>query len=267
MKKQFKLGVIGAGFTATTILRGAVLSDFVHERKIIVSDKSEDSLDKLEYLGVHRTMDNKFAAENCEYLLIAVNEKNFDEVVKSFGGFCPEKVISVMPTVKKSVIKNSLGVGMVKVARAVVNLPSSIGSGCIGLDMTDYNKSPDDVEFISKIFNSLGQVVSTEENKLNALNALSGCGPAYCFMFLDALISAGVNVGLTENQAKLVAVQTLLGSAEMVQREEESLEDLLKQTCNINKASLECVKTFENQGFRKIINEAVSACNENLEKS
>lgn len=268
MKKQYKLGIIGCGFMATAILRGVVLSDFIREKKIIVSDVSEDNLDKLDYLGVHTTTDNKFVAENCEYLMFAVKPQNFDDVVKSLNGYCPDKVISIMAGVKKNTIKNALGYGVIKVARCMPNLPCTIGSGAIGIDMTDFNKSTDDTEFISNIFDCLGRVVSVDESKMDAVTGISGSGPAYAFMFIDALIDAGVKQGLSKDEAKVLAVQTVLGAAEMVQREEQSLSELILQVCSKGGTTIEAVKVFEERGFGKIISDAVTACvNRSIELS
>lgn len=260
MKKQYKLGVIGCGFMADAILRGVILSDFLRGKKIIVSDISEDNLDKADELGVHITNDNKFVAENSEFLLLAVKPQDFTNVVKSLRGFRPEKVISVMAGVKKNTIKNAFGVGLIKVARCTPNLPCSIGSGAIGLDMTDFNKSTDDTDFIYNVFEKLGTVVSVDESKMDAVTALSGSGPAYVFMFIDSLIEAGVKQGLPRSEAKILAVQTVLGSAEMVQREENTINELLMQVCSKGGTSIEAVKVFENGGFRKIICDAVEAC-------
>ena len=260
MKKKFKLGIIGCGFMASAIVRGVVLSDFLAEKKIIVSDISERKLDAIDELGVYTCDSNKFVAENSEFLLIAVKPQNFPEVVKSFAGFKPDKVISVMAGVKKNIIKNSLGVGMVKVARCMPNLPCSIGSGAIGIDMSDYNANPDDTEFISKVFGCLGTVVSLDECKIDAVTGISGSGPAYVFMFIDALIDAGVKRGLTRGEAKVLAVQTVLGGAEMVQREEQPISDLLMQVCSKGGATIEAVKVFEENDFRGVVDKAVDAC-------
>lgn len=260
MKKQFKLGVIGCGVIATSIIKGVVLSDFLREKKIIVSDISEDRLDAVEYLGVRTTTDNKFVAENSEFLLFAVKAQNFDDVVKSLGGYLPEKVISVMAGIKKSAIKNALGVGVIKVARCVPNLPCTIGSGAIAIDMCDFNKSTDDTDFISNVFDKLGTVVSLPENKFDVVTGLSGIGPAYAFMFMDSLIQAGVKHGLTKSEAKVLAVQTVFGSAEMVSREEQSLEGLLMQVCKNDSTAIQAVKSLQDGGLDKIVEAAVNSC-------
>ena len=260
MKKQFKLGVIGCSFFSNAILRGVVLSDLIREKKIIVSDENEDKLDNLDYLGVRTTTDNKFVAENSEFVLLAVKPNKFEAISKDLEGIRPEKVISIMEYFTKNAIKNALGVGLIKVARAVLNTPSNIGSGIIGIDMIDFNKSADDCDFISEVFGSLGTVVSLEESKLNAVYGLSGCGPAYTFMFIDALVNAGVQQGLTKSEAKILAVQTLLGSAEMVQREENTLEELTMLACNKGGAAVEAVKILEEKDFSGAVSTAVEAC-------
>ena len=96
MKKQFKLGVIGGGFMAQAILKGAILSDSLRAKRILVADVSQKALDNLEYLDVNTTTDCREVAENCEYILLAVKPQNFPEVAESLHGFPVEKVISIM---------------------------------------------------------------------------------------------------------------------------------------------------------------------------
>ena len=134
MKKQYKLGVIGAGFMAQAILKGAIYSDSIKPKKIIVSDASEQALEKLEYLGVNRTRSNADVADNCEYLLIAVKPQNFAAVAESIRGVPVEKVITIMAGVRKDSVRSALLGTAVKVARAMPNLPCSIGSGMVALD-------------------------------------------------------------------------------------------------------------------------------------
>lgn len=260
MKKQFKLGVIGCGFMAQSILRGVVLSDFLHEKKIIVSDVSDERLEEVKELGVRITDDNRFVAENSEFLLFAVKPQNFEKVAAELNGIKPEKVISVMAGVKKNVIKNSFGVSAVKVARCMPNLPCSIGSGVIGVDMSDFNRTLDDIEFISNVFNCLGTVLSVDESKMDAVTGISGSGPAYVFMFIESLIEAGVKQGLTKNEAKILAVQTVLGSAEMVERDDKSISELIMQVCSKGGTTIEAVKVLEENNLRGTISDAVAAC-------
>lgn len=261
MKKQYKLGVIGCGFMASAILRGAVLSDFLKAKKIIVSDTSIEKLEKMgEELGITVSDSNRYVAENSEFLLFAVKPQTFPEVARELEGICPDKVISIMAGVKRAKIKNSLGVGIIKVARCMPNLPCSVGSGMMAVDMSDFNSDTDDIEFISNLFNCMGEVLSTDESKLDAVTGISGSGPAYVFMFIDSLIDAGIRQGLTRDEAKLLAVQTVIGGADMVVHSEKPLSELIMSVCSKGGTTIEAVKVLEENNFRGIISDAVDAC-------
>ena len=259
MKKLFKLGVIGCGFMAQSILKGVVASDFLRAKKVVASDVNDEALDSAAELGVMRTTNNKYLVENSEYVLFAVKPQNFESVCQSLEGAVPAKVISIMAGVKRDKIKAALGRDT-KVARCMPNLPCSIGSGVIGVDMTDFNSSQDDLEFISGVLNCLGTVLSVREEKMDAVTGISGSGPAYVFMFIDALIDAGVKQGLTRNEATVLAVQTVMGSAEMVEHSDVPVTDLIKRVCSKGGTTIEAVKVLEERNFRGIVDEAVAAC-------
>lgn len=259
MKKLFKLGVIGCGFMAQSILKGVVVSDFLRAKKVVASDVNDEALDSAAELGVMGTTNNKYLVENSEYVLFAVKPQNFESVCQSLEGVVPAKVISIMAGVKRDKIKAALGRDT-KVARCMPNLPCSIGSGVIGVDMTDFNSSQDDLEFISGVLNCLGTVLSVREEKMDAVTGISGSGPAYVFMFIDALIDAGIKQGLTRNEATVLAVQTVMGSAEMVEHSDVPVTDLIKRVCSKGGTTIEAVKVLEERNFRGIVDEAVAAC-------
>ena len=261
MKKQFKLGIIGCGFMASAIIKCISESEYIKPRKIIVSDLSEDKLNDVnESYGVCVTDDNRYVAENSEFLLFAVKPQNFPAVAKELEGICPNKVISIMAGVKKATIKNALGIGLIKVARCMPNLPCSVGFGMMGVDMSDYNSNTDDIEFIYNLFGCLGQVLSVSENKLDAVTGISGSGPAYAFIFIDSLIDAGVKQGLTKDEAKLLAIQTVAGSCRLLDESEKNLSELIMSVCSKGGTTIEAVKVFEEKGFRGIVSDAVDAC-------
>lgn len=261
MKNQFKLGVIGCGFMANAIIKGVVESEFIRAKKIIISDINEDKLTEInETLGVAVTNDNKFVAENCEYLLLAVKPQSFDELAKELSGVCHNKVISIMAGVTKAKIKNSFGVGLIKVARCMPNLPCSVGCGMMGVDMTDFNSNTDDTDFINNLFSCMGNVLSVTEDKLHAVTGISGSGPAYSFIFIDSLIDAGIKQGLTKDEAKLLAIQTVWGACEMLFDSEKPLSELIMSVCSKGGTTIEAVKVFEQNNFRGIVSDAVEAC-------
>lgn len=260
MKKQFKLGVIGGGFMARAILQGAVGSEFLRPKKIAVADPSQAALDKLEEMGVERTRDNRFVAENCEYLLIAVKPQNFPAVAESLRGIAVEKVVTIMAGVRKQKIAAAMSWAQPKIARAMPNLPCSVGAGMTALDLSDFD-DVDDCAFIHALFDNVGNVLDVAEEKLNAVTGISGSGPAYVYMFIDGLIRAGMAQGLTEDEAQTLAINTVAGGAEMVACSEgKPIEELISAVCSKGGTTIQAVESFRRDDLYGAIDRAVAAC-------
>ena len=261
MKKQYKLGVIGAGVMAQALVKGAVYSDFIKARKIIVSDVSEQALQNMEYLGVICSENNRDVAANCEYLLLAVKPQNFAAVAESLHGLPVEKVITIMAGVRRDTVREGLFGKNIKVARAMPNLPCSIGSGMVALDASEFADSIDDSSFAVSLFNCCGNVLSIAEEKLNAVTGISGSGPAYVYMFIDGLIKAGMRQGLTEDEAKTLAVSTVFGGADMVgHAEDKPIESLIAAVCSKGGTTIQAVDSFKKDDMYGMIDRAVDAC-------
>ena len=260
MKKRYKLGIIGCGFMAKAIIKGIFEHDFLRAKKIIVSDLQDENLSFVanEY-AVNVTKDNRYVAENSEYLLLAVKPQAFPEVAEKLRGVLPDKVISIMVGVKKSTIKNSFGVGLIKVARCTPNLPCAVGLGMTAVDVTDFNSSNDDTDFIFNLLSTSGQVMSVPEEKLDAITAICSSGPAYTFILIDSLIDAGVKQGLTREESRALAMQTVWGSCSMLLEEERPLNELIMSVCSNGGTTIEAVKVFEEKDFRGTVASAVEA--------
>lgn len=255
MKKRFKLGVFCCDNNAINLIRGAVLSDFLSEKKICLGDLTEERFDEVADFGVTLTTDLKFVAENCEYLLFSGSRTVFGKIAEKIKGCEFKKVISVVPDFGKYSVKSALEADC-HVARGILNLPSFIGSGMIGVDMSDYDAEVEDIEFVSKVFDSLGEVISVSEDKLAKIAALHNS--VYPLVLIDSMIEAGLNVGLNKDEAKLVAVQTVLGAAEAVKREEQTLSELLMMTCK-GSAAVEGFKVLEESDFKDAVINSVKA--------
>ena len=261
MKKQYKLGVIGGGFMARAILQGAVRSEFIRAKKVIVADPSREALERLEELGVDCTQDNRDVAANCEYLLFAVKPQTFPAVAAELHGVQIEKVITIMAGVRKEKIRAALSWALPKIARAMPNLPCSIGAGMTALDLSDFDGDADDCAFIHSVFDNVGNVLDVAEDRLNAVTGISGSGPAYVYMFIDGLVRAGMRQGLTEDEAKTLAVNTVAGGAEMVAHaEDKTLDELISAVCSKGGTTIQAVESFRREDLYGIIDRAVAAC-------
>lgn len=258
MEKKFKLGVIGGGFMSQSIVSGVINSKTLDKEKIIVSDLNEVALNKLNSMGVFTTNNNDDVLEKSEFILFAVKPQSLTSVAESVNKYSDLKLISIMAGVKKQRLKDIFQGSLV--ARAMPNTPCSLGSGAVGLDISDY-KNENDVAFIKSIFDSIATVALLPETKLNAVTGISGSSPAYFYLFIKSLVEAGVANGLEEIEAKKLAVATMKGSADMIlSNADKSLDDLITAVCSKGGTTIEAMKVFEESKIADIVREAVNAC-------
>lgn len=257
MKKKFKLGIIGCGFMASAIINGAIKSKVLTNEQIIVSDISQQSLDKLSNLNISTTLDNIEVVDNSEFVLFAIKPQGLSLVLEQIKGTNPEKIISIMAGVKKQKIKTAFP--KTKIARCMPNTPCSIGYGAAGLDVSEYDG--DDKAFIINILSSFAKVVLVDEDKLNAVIGVSGSSPAYFYLFLKYVIENGVKNGLNYEDAKSLAVSTMIGAGKMVENNlDVSLDNLINAVCSKGGTTIEAINVFKNDGLDVITERAIDAC-------
>ena len=257
MKKKFKLGIIGAGFMATAIIDGVISSNVIKKNELTVYDINDAALEKIREKGIFTSLSNSDLVKNSEYILFAVKPQSFDQVARSIEPISNLKVISIMAGVKKAKIKRYFENS--SVARCMPNTPCSIKSGAIGADLSDFNDA--DADFIQKILSSIGVVVQVEEEKLGAVTAISGSSPAYFYAFVNGIIESGIKLGLSESDAKTLAVNTLIGSGKMIiNNPDKQLSDLINSVCSKGGTTIEAVKVFESENLDGIIDKAMKAC-------
>ena len=258
MKKNFKLGVIGCGFMSSAIIKGAINGKILSAEQIYVSDINQDSLDKIATLGVKTTQDNIDLVNNSEIVLFAIKPQNLNDVLLNIKGCKCNKFISIMAGVKKQKIKNVFP--NAKIARCMPNTPCSIGAGAVGLDLSDF-KCNRDKGFITKLMSSFASVVLVDEDKLNAVTGVSGSSPAYFYLFLKGIIESGVKHGLNYEDAKTLAVSTMIGAGKMVQENcEKSIDDLINAVCSKGGTTIQAINTYNDCELSKITEKAIDAC-------
>ncbi len=258
MEKKFKLGVIGGGFMATAIINGAINSAILGANQLIVSDISPLSLEKFKNKGIETTTDNVELVNNAEFVLFAVKPQSIKDVLDTIKNCNCDKFVSIMAGVKKQRIKDVFSTA--KVARCMPNTPCSIASGAIGLDVTDFDNECDK-EFITNLLSSLATVVLVDESKLNAVTGVSGSSPAYFYLFLKGIIESGVKQGLSEQDAKTLAVNTMIGAGKMVlNNPNKSLDDLINAVCSKGGTTIEAINVFKENNLDIITDKAIDAC-------
>ena len=260
MENKFKFGVIGAGFMSSAIVNGAIGSGFLAPDNVIVSDISNSALEKFAKLGVVTTTDNSEVFNNAEFTLLAVKPQHFKDAVKDLYNPTCHKIISIMAGVKKSTVKSAFNGTKVQVVRCMPNTPCSVGYGAIGVDLSDFT-AESDKKFVSALLSSFAKLVFVDESKLNAVTGISGSSPAYFYLFIKCLIEAGIKQGLSYDDAKTLAVNTMIGSGKMIfENADKSLDELINAVCSKGGTTIEAVNAFNAGNLADITDKAVSAC-------
>jgi pyrroline-5-carboxylate reductase len=167
-------------------------------------------------------------------------------------------VVSIAAGWSGDMIKAFIGADK-KVLRLMPNTPLLVGEGMTVFE-TPHTLEDDEFAFVETIFASLGLVERASQRQMDAVTAVSGSGPAYVFMFIEALADAGVLCGLPRAQAVKLAAQTLLGSAKMVLQTDSHPGALKDAVCSPGGTTIEAVKSLEESGFRGAVIKAVEQC-------
>ena len=252
---KFKLGFIGFGNMAQAITNGIILKGLLLPSEMMCFDVDKDKLNYAKKLSINAAATNQEVFESCENIILAIKPQQAFEVldnVKSFKNI----LISIMAGVKKDKIKKALP--DCQVVRCMPNSPALVGCGMTAIDCSGIplNKK----EFVLSVFSSIGETQEIDENLMDAVTAVSGSGPAYVYIFLDALINAGVKNGLDYNVSKKLALKTLIGSATVVEKTDLSIDDLTNSVCSKGGTTIEAINVFNENEFQKIIAKAVDAC-------
>ena len=256
MKKKYTLGVIGGGKMAEAIVRGAIAKKFLCADQIIVGEPNADRAKVFSSLGVS-VAENRAVAADCAYLLVAVKPQTFADAARDFQEKEIPAVLSIMAGMTKKAIKSVLGAGTT-VARAMPNLPCSVGEGMVALDASDC--SEEEKQFAVKLFSSTGKVTQVKEAQLNAVTGVSGSGPAYVFLFLRALTEAGKEQGLCEEQAYALALQTLKGGLALAEASPQTpLSELIASVSSKGGTTVAALESFSRDDWAGSVSRAGAA--------
>jgi pyrroline-5-carboxylate reductase len=192
-----------------------------------------------------------------ESAVLAVKPADAKAGCRTVSGSGCRRAISIMAGVKLAQLETWLGRG-VAVLRAMPNTPAVLGAGASALaGGTSVTES--DFTWAEGVLSSLGVVARLPEHQLDAVTGLSGSGPAYVFLLAEALVDAGVNEGLDREVSRLLAVQTLLGSARLLAETGDSPETLRAAVTSPGGTTAAGLRVLEAHGFRSSILEAVAA--------
>ncbi len=215
--KGKKVGFLGAGNMGEAMIRGLLKAGIVPAEDIFVTDVRLDRLQQLGKLyGIHTLSDNSLLVKRVDVVILAVKPQIIHPVLKEVApAVTPKKlVISVAAGVPTAALRADLPRG-VRLIRVMPNTPALVLEGMTAVAKAD-GLQKGDLETAEEIFGAVGKVVVLEEEALDAVTGLSGSGPAYVALMIEALTDGGVKVGLDRLTAMTLAAQTVLGSAKLL---------------------------------------------------
>ncbi|MBS8242052.1 pyrroline-5-carboxylate reductase [Marinobacter lipolyticus] len=255
------ISFIGAGNMASAIIGGMLDSGF-KGADIWVSAPDDSHLQSIrKRFGVSVTTDNRYCAQQADIVILAVKPQVMADVCRDIAPVVQNTrplMVSIAAGLEAGTLDEWLGGGL-PLVRVMPNTPSLVGKGAAGLFAND-QVSDKQKQSVEAVFSSIGSALWVEEeNLLHAVTALSGSGPAYFFLMLEALEEAATEAGIEAETARKLAIQTMAGAAEMAGRSEHDPAQLKRNVMSPGGTTERAIHTFEDGGLRELVKTAYTA--------
>jgi pyrroline-5-carboxylate reductase len=260
MLEQKTIAFIGSGVMAEAMIKGLLRRGLVTPRQIVASGpRPERGQELYDRYDVHTTTDNVEAAGGADVVVLSVKPQVLCRVLEELGGHVdPEAlVLSIVAGAKTDTIRRLLSVPAV--VRVMPNTPAQIG---LGISVWTATEATTDVQRgqALAILQALGEEVYVDdEGYLDMATALSGTGPAYVFLLMEAMVDAGVHLGFSRHVAQRLVIETLRGSVEYVRQSPRHLAALRNQVTSPGGTSAEALYHLEKGGLRTVLSRAIWA--------
>ena len=260
-----KIAILGAGSMGGAILSGLIAAGTAPESisastATAASSKALSSKFSISAFSLEDSAKaNAEASEAADILLIGVKPGKVIETLKEIKETVKDGalIVSVAAGITTSAMEEAIG-NKVSVIRAMPNTPSIVGHGVTGI--TKGKSATDSQLAVAKeLFETVGQVLVVDEDKINSLSTISGSGPAYVFYFAEKLMVAAQKMGFSEQEANLMVRATLLGSATLLAASEESAKELRDQVTSPNGTTMQATQIFDEAQLEKLFIEATGA--------
>lgn len=250
---KYELGFIGCGNMGGALAVAAKKS--ISAQKIALFDKNEQKLAALAEAVGANALSLSETVQNSRFLVLGVKPQDYPALAKEISPYLNGQVlISMAAGVSIAAVKNEFG--NLPVIRIMPNTPAKVGRGMI-LYATDGVSEQEEQDFLAA-FAAAGVIDKLAEEKIDAASALSGCGPAFCYLFLQSLADGAVECGLSPDKAQLYAAQTMLGAAQMVLTYGEPIKRK-DEVCSPGGTTIEGVKALEQADMHGVAVSAVKA--------
>jgi pyrroline-5-carboxylate reductase len=261
-----KLGFIGGGRMGEALVQGILKSGMITAANILVA---EPVVERRQYLSQtyniipYENSADKIFWSSCQTVILAVKPQIMATVLQSAKSNINDShlLISIAAGIQSSFLDANLSGSNCRIIRVMPNTPAFVleaaSAICPGPRATQ-----EDMATAVLLFNSIGQSVVLDEKYFDAVTGLSGSGPAYVFTFIEALIDAGLKVGLNRSAAELLVMQTVLGSVKLAMQSKEHPAQLRAMVTSPGGTTIAGLHELENAGFNGIIMDTVEAATE-----
>ncbi|PEN15223.1 pyrroline-5-carboxylate reductase [Longibacter salinarum] len=258
------VAVIGAGNIGRAVIGGMIRSQRIESDQVIATRRTQAALDAMadEFPGLLTTTNNVDAVRNASIILLTIKPQSRSEVITEIREHVSRSalVVSVLAGVTTERLQMAFGSEQ-PVVRVMPNTPALVDEGATAITGGAFT-TDEHVDTVRHMFEAVGQVVETRESLLDAVTGLSGSGPAYVYMFIEALTDAGVQQGLSRDIAARLAAQTVYGAAKLVLETGKHPAILRDEVTTPGGTAIAAVSELESRGLRTTIINAVNTATE-----
>ncbi len=259
--KQASLAFIGAGNMASALFGGLVQRGYAPS-SIMAADPSLDCLSRAADMGIGTTRDNGAAIEFAEIVILAVKPQALQGVLQPLRDILLRRrplLLSIAAGVNLRTLENWSDQSL-PIVRCMPNTPALVQAGAAGL-FANPQVSAEQKQLTQSILEAVGTAVWVDsEDQLHAVTAVSGSGPAYFFLAMEAMIEAGVKQGLSQNVAEQLTLQTAFGAASMARQSDVGPAELRRRVTSPGGTTEQAILAFERGGLKPLFAEAMKSC-------
>ncbi len=254
------IAFLGAGNMAEAFVKGLLRAGVAAPQEILCTDRRLDRLSELAArYGIRTSPDNRAAAAEAAIVVLSVKPQVMNKLLAEIAPALDDRklVISIAAGVPLAAIERRVGHG-IRIVRTMPNTPALVGAGATAISPGEHATEADLAQ-AKALFDAIGKTVIVDEPLLDAVTGLSGSGPAYVFLVIEALSDAGVKVGLDRRTAQDLSAQTVLGSAKLLIETGEHPGRLKDQVTSPGGTAIAGLHTLEAGGLRTTLMDAVEA--------
>lgn len=265
--KNGYIAIIGGGNLGTAIATGLLNSRFITPQKLMISKRNTQTLEEFKKKGVYVTNDNKAIFSKAQWVILAVKPFQYKAIIEENKAFILKNkpnIISVISGVWIHSIQEIVG-DDIAIYRAMPNTAIAIQQSMTCICTNDEKK--ENLQYVSKLFDSLGKSIVIDESLMDAATVLGACGTAFAMRFIRANIQGGIEIGFNSTTANLIAAQTIKGAADLLLTLHTHPEQEIDKVTTPKGCTIAGLNEMEHQGFSSSLIKGITASYKKINQS